>query len=219
MAVEIFWGSGSPYSWRVLLALELKKLPYRSHLLQFSKMENKSPEFLAISPRGRVPALRDGDYVLTESVAILAYLDRKYPEPPLFGRTPEEAGRIWRFVAEYQSYVDAANETLVLPLYFGKAAEKADEIRGAAVTLHGELRPLEQVLAGSAWLAGDTISAADVVLYPGVQAILRAAGKEAAKPFDLGFLPFEQHYPALAAWSKRVEALPGYDRTYPPHWR
>ena len=37
MAMEVFWGSGSPYAWRVLLALEYKHLPYLSHLLQFSK--------------------------------------------------------------------------------------------------------------------------------------------------------------------------------------
>jgi hypothetical protein len=40
-----------------------------------------------------------------------------------------------------------------------------------------------------------------------------------ARPLELGFLPLETTYPALAAWVKRIEALPGYERTYPPHWR
>ena len=52
MTIEVFWGSGSPYSWRVLLALEFKRLPYVSHLLQFSKQEHKSQEMLALTPRG-----------------------------------------------------------------------------------------------------------------------------------------------------------------------
>jgi len=71
MAIDLYWGSGSPYSWRVLLALEYKRLTYTSHLLQFSKQEHKSPQMLAMNPRGRLPVLRDGDYVCFESLAIL----------------------------------------------------------------------------------------------------------------------------------------------------
>ena len=94
MALEVFWGSGSPFSWRVLLALEYKRVPYESRLLQFAKQEHKSPQMLRMNPRGRVPVLRDGDFVVFESLACLAYLDRKYPDPPLFGRTAEDAGTI-----------------------------------------------------------------------------------------------------------------------------
>ena len=75
MAIEVYWGSGSPYAWRVLLALEHKGLPYTAHLLQFSKQEHKSPHMLQMNPRGRVPVLKDGDYVCFESLAILYYLD------------------------------------------------------------------------------------------------------------------------------------------------
>ena len=106
MAIDVYWGSGSPYAWRVLLALEYKRLPYLSHLLQFSKQEHKSPQMLALNPRGRVPVLKDGDYVCFESLAILYYLDLKYPQPPIFGRTPEEAGTIMRVICEYQAYIE-----------------------------------------------------------------------------------------------------------------
>ena len=60
MAIDVYWGSGSPYSWRVLLALEYKRLPYTSHVLQFSKQEHKSPQMLALNWRGKVPVLIDG---------------------------------------------------------------------------------------------------------------------------------------------------------------
>ena len=63
MALEIWWGSGSPYSWRALLALEYKQLSYESHVVQFSKQEHKSPQLLRMNPRGRVPVLQDDDYV------------------------------------------------------------------------------------------------------------------------------------------------------------
>src|SRR4029078_12355988 len=106
MSLDVYWGSGSPYSWRVLLALEYKRLPYTSHILQFSKQEHKSPHMLALNPRGRVPVLKDGDYVCFESLAVLYYLDLKYPDPHIFGRTPEEAGVIMRVICEYQAYIE-----------------------------------------------------------------------------------------------------------------
>src|SRR5450755_3713796 len=129
MGIEIFWGSGSGFSWRVLLALELKRLPYESHLLQFSKGDHKAPSYLAMNPRGRVPTLRDGDYIVYESVACLAYLDRKYPTTPLFGATPEDTGRIWRAVCESVAYFDEPCESFILPLYFGKEKEKEAQVR------------------------------------------------------------------------------------------
>ena len=58
-SVEIYWISGSPFAWRVLLTAEVKGIPYEEKLLQASKGELKTPEFLAINPLGRVPALRD----------------------------------------------------------------------------------------------------------------------------------------------------------------
>src|SRR5215510_3373783 len=105
MALEVYWASGSPFSWRVLLTLEVKQLPYQSKLITFSKREHKSPEYLALSPRGKVPTLKDGEFVLYESLAIMVYLDSAYPERSLFGRTPREIGTIARLISENVSYV------------------------------------------------------------------------------------------------------------------
>ena len=100
MAIDVYWASGSPYSWRVLLALEHKGLEYRSHLLSIDMQEHKSPHMLALNPRGRVPTLKDGDYVVFESLAVLYYLDRKYPARPLFGDSAEEGAVIMRVCCE-----------------------------------------------------------------------------------------------------------------------
>jgi len=219
MALEVYWASGSPFSWRVLLTLEVKQLPYQSKLLTFSQREHKSPEYLALNPRGKVPTLKDGDFLLYESLAIMAYLDSKYPERPLFGRTPQEIGTIWRLVSEGISYVCDPIGKVVGPLFFGGAAEKETEIRMAATAVYAELARLEAVVTESPWLAGEAISAADIVVYPWMQMLVRAAAKEAAKPLNLEFLPFDVRYPCLSAWVKRIEAIPGYERTYPPHWK
>ena len=86
MAIELYWGSGSPFAWRVMLALEVKNLAYESKLMEFSKSEHKTPAYLQLNPRGKVPTLKDDDFAVYESIAIMAYLDRKYPDPPLYGK-------------------------------------------------------------------------------------------------------------------------------------
>lgn len=219
MAIDIYWGSGSPYSWRVLLALEYKKLAYRSTLLQFSKQEHKSAQMLKMNPRGRVPVLKDGDYVCFESLAILTYLDRKYPEPPLFGHSAEEAGTIMRVICEYQVYVEEHITRILTAIFFQGLEGKLDEIAKSMQVVAGEARTIEGRLAQSAWLVGEALSAADLVVYPGIQLLLRALERREAQELRARFLPLETHYPALAAWLRRVEALPGYERTFPPHWR
>ena len=219
MALEIFWASGSPFSWRVLLALEYKGIPYESRLMEFSRRETETPEFRAMNPRGQVPALRDGGFVLAESLAILAYLEARYPSPPLFGQTPEEVGRVWQAVQACALYLDQPGEAFVLPIYFGASEEKEPAIREALPRLHAELARWEAALERGPWLVLPTTSAADLVVFPMVKSLLRAAGKPAAARFEPGLLPFESRYPRLAAWMARIEQLPGYNRTYPPHWR
>jgi len=219
MALEIYWGSGSPFAWRVMLTLEVKRLPYESRLLEFSKEEHKSPGYLKLNPRGKVPTLKDGDFALYESLAIMSYLDRKYPDPPIFGTTPQETGLIWREISETDSYLGDPGTKIVRPVFFGKGLEKTEEIQEAATTIRRELKRIDTTLANSAWLVGAEISAADIALFPLIQILLRAASKEAAKPLNLGFSPLAQSYPNIAAWVKRLEAIPGYERTYPPHWK
>ena len=219
MALELYWGSGSPYSWRVQLALEYKRVPYESHLLQFEKQEHKSPQMLRMNPRGRVPVLRDGDFVVFESLACLLYLDRKYPEPPLFGRTPEEAASIMRVINEYQAYVEAPLLQIVSAAFFETLDEKIEEVTRATHVMAGEARTIENRLSASDWLVGEHVSAADMVVFPQIMLLLRALEKRDAGDLRTRFLPMEQHYPAIARWIQRVEQLPGYEKTYPPHWR
>jgi glutathione S-transferase len=219
MAIEVFWGSGSPYSWRVLLALEYKRLPYLSHLLQFSKQEHKSQEMLSLNPRGRVPVLKDGEYVCFESLAILYYLDLKYPQPPLFGRGPEEAGTIMRVICEYQAYIEPQLQVIVQAVFSGSTDLGSDAITSAMHAVASEARTIEGRLSKSDWIVGDRCSAVDLVIFPGIQLLKRALEKPCAAELSSRFMPVEVQYPALGRWLTRVAGLPGYERTYPPHWR
>ena len=221
MTIEVFWGSGSPFAWRVLLALEHKGLPYVGHLLQFSKQEHKSPHMLALNPRGRVPVLKDGDYVCFESLAVLYYLDRKYPQPPIFGRTPEEAGTIMRVICEYQAYIEPHVTAIARAVFFDpdKADLSRDEITAAMHAVASEARTIEGRLSKSDWIVGDSYSAVDMVIFPGIQLLKRALEKPQAAALSSRFMPVEVNYPSLGRWLARVAAQSGYERTYPPHWR
>jgi glutathione S-transferase len=219
MAIDIYWGSGSPYAWRVLLALEYKRVPYRSHLLQFSKQEHKSPQMLRLNPRGRVPVLKDGEFVCYESLAIMMYLDRSYLQPPLFGSTPQEAGTAMRVICEYQAYAEERINKIINVIFFQGLEGRMEEVAQAVQAVAHEARTIESRLSTSEWLVGSTPSAADFVVFPGIQLLLRALERREAQELRAHFLPMDARYPSIAAWMRRVEALPGYDRTYPPHWR
>jgi glutathione S-transferase len=219
MALEIWWGSGSPYSWRALLALEYKQLSYDSHLVQFAKQEHKAAALLKMNPRGRVPVLKDGDYVCFESLAILHYLDRKYPQLPLFGSTPEEAGTIERVICEYQSYAEEHIMRIIQAILFQGIEGRMEELERALGSVLREAATIEQRLTTSAWLVGEGFSAADVVVFPGIQMLLRSLERREAQELRPRFLPLERNFPAIAAWVGRVQALPGYERTVPPHWK
>ena len=121
MAIDVYWGSGSPYSWRVLLALEYKRLPYVSHLLHFDLQEHKSPQMLEMNPRGRAAGAQ-GRRLRRVRVAGGALLPG--PEvsrtPPIFGRSPEEAGVIMRVIYEFQAYAEAALMAIVEALLYGR---------------------------------------------------------------------------------------------------
>lgn len=219
MTIELYWGSGSPYSWRVLLALEYKQLPYESHQLQFSKQEHKSPQMLRMNPRGRVPVIKDADFVVFESLACMQYIDRKYPERPIFGTSAEEAATIMRVICEYQAYAEQYMTRIVSAVFLETLDEDAEEVTRAMHLAAGEARTIEGRLSQCDWLVGEHPSAADMIVFPGIMLLLRAMEKREAGDLRSRFLPMETTYPAIARWIQRMEQLPGYDRTYPPHWR
>ena len=199
MAIEVYWGSGSPYSWRVLLALEHKGLAYTSHLLQFSRQEHKSPQILGLNFRGRVPILKDGDYVVFESLAVLYYLDLKYPQPPIFGQSPEEAGVIMRVICEYQAYVEEHLMKIVRAVFDGEAQEHIDALADSMHVVAREARSIEARLSRSAWVVGERFSAADIMLGSDLH-------------FGINVFKIVEARPAFAAYLARCAARPAFKR-------
>jgi glutathione S-transferase len=219
MSYELYTIAGAPRPWRTLLGLVAKGLPFTARVLEASSKQHKAPAFLALNPRGRVPVLVSGNLVLSESLAILAFLEREHPEPPLFGRTPEQCGKIWEQVMAADHYLREAVQAVVAPLLGVREALTEAALTQAAVSMRDELARLETRLERDAFLCGDAISAADCVAFPEVRLTLRATARFPEVTARLGLHPFASTFPRLSRWIDRIEALPGYEQTFPSHWK
>jgi len=214
MSVTLYYGSGSPYAWRVWLALEHKKIPYDFKLLSFDAGDTGKPEFLKLNPRGKVPVLTDGDFALAESTPILEYIAERWPEgPTLFSRDLRERATQRRLIRESDVYIKKVMDDMVEPLMAQQKTGKVDAAALAAsvAAVKAELARWEDQFRGD-WLAGD-LSAADFTLYPFVAMVGRI---EQRRP---GTMPADIFTPKLGAWVKRMEALPIVPKTRPPHWK
>lgn len=152
---------------RCIWAAEEAGLPYRIDPVTFGP-DSKLPAYLAVNPAGKIPALTDGDLVLTESLAIALHLAGKAGAPLM--PTGDDASRVlqWTLWAATEAEPNAmrwAYNTLLLP------PEQRDAHQAAlgAAGLHQALARLEQHLAERGWLVGEAFSIADLnvaaVLY------------------------------------------------------
>lgn len=214
MSVTFYYASGSPYAWRVWLALEHKQIPYELRLLSFSAGDLKTPEFTALNPRARVPVIVDEGFALYESAAIVEYLEERYPRSgqPLFPEDMRERAVVRRLIREADEYVAHPMEGLVGEILFKPREEWiATTIQASRAALVAELDYFERAI-GDAFLAA-TAGAADFTLYPLLALSLRL--ERFMRDLDLGCALG----PKLSAWMRRVENLPYFAKTYPPHWK
>jgi glutathione S-transferase len=215
MAIEFYHGHGSPYSWRVWLALELKKIPYELRVLSFQDKDTQKPEFVAINPRHVVPTIVDDGFALWESVVILEYLDERFPQAPkLYPGDARERARIRRLVREAEEHIDRKGIDPITDELFWKegAAPDMAKVEEWKAKVATELAIYAGELRGD-YLAGDHVTAADLVLYPMIGYAKRITFRKPETKLT-------EALPArLSAWAARIESLPFFDKTFPPHWR
>ncbi len=209
MSIVFYAGSGSTPSWKVWLSLEHKQIPYELRMLSFQAGEHKTPAFLAVNPRGLVPAITDGDFALWESIAIVEYLEDKWPERPLLPGDARERARIRRIAMEAEFYLEDAFSGVARSFRPGGTPDPA-AIEKGRVKLAEEARRFTEELRGP-FFGNETPSIADFTIYPMLALVRRLESRFQLEKTELGG--------RLDDWMKRVEALPYYDRTYPPHWR
>lgn len=214
MSIILYGGSGSPFVWRVWLALEHKALPYETKLLAFAAGDLQEPEFLRLNPRRKVPVIVDNGFILYESSAIVEYLDEEYPNSgqPLFPGPPRERAIVRRLSLEADQYFNAALRQLTSQVLMKPEADwDANAVQRGRAAVGVELARFEREMRGD-FLVGE-LSAADFTLYPFIALALRA---ELKKP-DLALCAAMGD--RLSAWMTRIEALPYFEKTFPPHWK
>ncbi len=213
--ITFYFGSGSPYAWKVWLALEHKQLPYEAKRMSFDGGDLKTAEFLAINPRGQVPTLVDNGFAIYESAAIVEYLEDRYAQSgkPLWPADVQARAIARRRAAEVISHIDPLNGK-VFDLVFG-AGDKLSDANAIAEwkkAMAAELAVIEGWLSQD-YLGGKELGAVDFTLYPYVAFLGRIDSRKPGHDL-LKLVP-----PKLSAWMKRIEALPYFMKTYPPHWK
>jgi maleylacetoacetate isomerase len=199
----------SSAAYRVRIALNLKGLPYQSvpvHLLRGGG-EQHGPAFAERNPAEAVPVLEDGSFTLTQSLAIMEYLDEKYPAPPLLPRGADERARVRALALGIACDIHPLNNLRVRE-YLG-ARLGVDEQGVVAWQRHWiqlGFTALERFLAASRvagpFCHGDSPTAADCCLVPQAFNALRLNC-----PLD--------PYPTIRRIYEHCSHLPAFERAAP----
>ena len=188
---------------RVALALAHKGLEVESVWIDYG---DRAP-VEAVSGQGLVPVLVDGDEVVHDSPRILAWLEERHPDPPLYPR--EDPRR-----AEVETFVDWFNAVWkvwpnAIEAELGKPAPDREAIAGHAGHMRSALDHFERMLAGREHLMGDDFGVADCIAFP----FLKFAAGRPEGDDELFHRILEEHQsvegrPRLRDWIARVDARP-----------
>src|SRR5262245_49681495 len=204
--MKLWSGTLSPFSAKVRIILAEKGLPVEVLEIPWSRQTlwgPKPPEFLAVSPRGKVPVLLDDGGAIYDSTIIAEYLDERYPKPALFPAGPMARARCRQLEDEADAAMVEEVTPLVQELFTKVDASARDLTRVAAATeaLQRRYDGLERELAGRGYLCG-SFSVADV-------ATLLAVGYAST----VGVAPAEKHR-GLTEWYQRMLSRPCVAREF-----
>ena len=164
----ILYGSSlSPYVRKVLAYAGEKGIELD---LQPTGFPNHSPEYAEASPFKKMPALRDGDYTLPDSTAIIHYLEAKFPDPALIPAEPRARGKVIWFDEFSDTILTACGakmffNRIVAPRFIGRPGDLAAADTAEREELPPILDYLERVVPDAGrYLVGDTITLADIAV-------------------------------------------------------
>jgi glutathione S-transferase len=197
----VYGASLSPFVRKVLaygtekgLELELKTIGLGSD----------DPGFLAASPFRKMPAFSDGDFAISDSSAIIHYLEAKYPEPALIPVEPEARARTIWFDEFADTILCACGakmffNRIVAPRFLGREGDLDAADKAEKEELPPILDYLEGVIPESGWLVGDSITLADIAV-----ATAFANFRHVGMTIDSG------RYPKVAEFAERMLARPSF---------
>jgi glutathione S-transferase len=160
-------------------------------------------EFIAASPFRKIPAMKDGDYTLADSTAIVTYIEAKHPAPTLIPADPQARGKAIWFEEFADTILTPTGGKIVFnrfvgPKFMGLAGDEEAALQGEK-DLEPILAYLDGVAPAQGWLAGEAFSIGDIA----VASTLRTLGY-------VDWAPDAAKHPATAAWYARVTARPAW---------
>src|SRR5436190_2986307 len=151
------------------IALEEIGATYALELVSIPKREQQDPEYLNVNPRGKIPALRTDDGVLTENVAILTYIARTLPQARLLPEEPIGMARCISHMAWLSNTVHPAFTHIVRPGRFATDESAQENVKATGRENAWKLlQELDRLLGGQQWVLGSRYSVADpytLVIY------------------------------------------------------
>ncbi len=199
--MKLYLNPLSPNVRRVRLTAAVLGIDLDEKLLDFAKGEHKSAEYLALNPNGAVPTLVDGDFVLTESRAIMQYLASKKPESGLLPKSEAERADVLRWQFWDAAHFSPALGTLGFERVFKAMMSLGDpdqsKVNDALASFRRFAGVLDKRLDGKTYVVGDALTIADLTLASSLM-----YGKQAEAPIA--------EFPHLQAWFGRIGELPGY---------
>ncbi|XP_062176332.1 glutathione S-transferase zeta class-like isoform X3 [Alnus glutinosa] len=192
-----YWRSSC--SRRVRIALSLKELKYEDRAVNILKGEQFSPEFRKVNPLGYVPVLVDGDIVLSDSFAIIMYLEAKYPQHPLLPRDLQKRGINYQAANIVSSSIQPRQNLTILK-YIEERVGPNEQLAWAKQHIEKGLAALEKLLKDHAgrYATGDEVFLADLFLAPQLDA--------ASKMFNVDMTQF----PLLSRLNEAYNEIPAF---------
>ena len=169
--MELYNYHRSSASYRVRIALALKGLDYDYKAVHLAKNEQLQESYAAVSAARLVPILRDGEHALTQSLAIIEYLEETHPQPPLLPATAAERARVRALALDIACEIHPLNNLRVLRyLVRDMKVSEDDKNRWYKHWVESGLEVVERQLAArpSTYCHGEQPTLADCVLVPQV---------------------------------------------------
>ena len=124
--LQLYHWEPNANSGKPMLTLAEKGVPYESHYLDLLKMDQHKPEYLKVNPDGTIPAMVDGDRVLTESTPMMEYVDEKFDGPALRPSDPKERWRMRWWMRYFDSYFAPSVSMIGWNMFVGPSARNRD---------------------------------------------------------------------------------------------
>jgi len=169
----------STAAFRVRIALNIKGVPYESIALHLRAGQHNTPEYRSVNPQGLIPALDDDGVVISQSLAIVEYLEEKFPEPPLLPKAAADRAHVRSMALSVAADMHPLNNLRVLNFLRKPLGHDEDTINETwyrqwiAAGFRGLEEQAKRFTGDHKYMFGTSLTMADVFIVPQMYNALR----------------------------------------------